>query len=60
MRKAEKHGDGEGVIPDVFKRMPIETLEKYARHGVIGARQELRRREAEPAKPLAPRSDTQR
>ena len=30
--------DRDGVIPEVFKRMPIETLEKYARHGVVGAR----------------------
>lgn len=36
-------------IPDVFRRMPIELLCRYAQHGVIGAKQELRHRRAEEA-----------
>jgi hypothetical protein len=33
-------------IPEVFQRMPLETLRRYAHHGVMGARQELSRRRA--------------
>jgi hypothetical protein len=40
----------EAEIPAVFRRMPVETLERYAQHGVVGARLELqRRREAQAA-----------
>jgi hypothetical protein len=31
-------------IPDVFRRMPLELLRRYAQHGVVGARDEIRRR----------------
>jgi len=31
-------------IPDVFRRMPIELLRRYAQHGVTGAKDEVRQR----------------
>ncbi len=34
-------------IPEVFTRMPLELLRRYAQHGVTGAKDEMRRRRTE-------------
>jgi hypothetical protein len=38
-------------IPDVFRRLPMEILRRYAQHGVTGPKDEMRRRRAEQEKP---------
>ncbi len=45
----ERGQSPDAEIPPVFRRMPADLLTSYARHGVLGAAKELRRRRAEEA-----------
>lgn len=47
VRNEAKQTGAPPETPEVFRRLPLETLEKFARHGVVGAQQELRRRRSE-------------
>jgi len=48
-KELDDEANAAAEIPEVFSRMPAELLERYAQHGVVGAKRELGRRRQKPS-----------